>query len=182
MEMKDSNRAWADLVEPSLTHQKVLNIAGVSNPMLQTWIARGFIALKAKSPGTGNKRKYSPLEAINIVLLNNLVLQGVNVSHAAYFVKDDTTRQQILLNAEYAMPETRAEKERERDQDRAMGRRVKPDRRRDLLIFRRRPDMPGITMIGSPGMIQPYQATELNYEDFSRGYYLPDLGLPEPER
>lgn len=171
-----SDRPGARFFEPTLTHQEILKIADVSNAMLQTWIARGFIKLGAQKPGTGNRRRYDGVEAARVVMLNNLVLQGVSVSHAAVIVNDSSTEQQIRLNASWLMPDTCAQLEKEREERLARGRGPKADRRRDLLIYRRRPS--GVTIMGSPGTVRPFQAIGVNYEDFSRGFYMPDIDPP----
>lgn len=173
-----SDQPGARFFEPILTHQEILKIADVTNAMLQTWIARGFIKLSAQKPGTGNRRRYTGIEAVRVVMLNNLVLQGVSVSHAAVIVNGYSTEQQIRLNATWLMPDTRAQLEEEREESRASGRGPRADRRRDLLIYRRRPERPGITFIGSPGTVRPFQAIGVNYEDFSRGFYMPDIDPP----
>ncbi len=74
MSTKDQREAGAcseaRFFDPTLSHQEILKIADVSNAMLQTWIARGFIKLSAQKPGTGNRRRYDGIEAVRVVMLD----------------------------------------------------------------------------------------------------------------
>lgn len=61
------------------TQADVLRLTRLREPVLQTWVNRGVIAVGRQNPGTGRRRFYSPLDIVKLALMRRVADLGLEL-------------------------------------------------------------------------------------------------------